>query len=261
MTTARDTGAAAPEAKAGWALFLDFDGTLTEIARHPEEVIVAADLASLMTRIKEHCAGALALVSGRAIADLDRFFAPAQFDAAGLHGMEMRIAGQKHGASTANDDALRRVVPALAARFSSESGLLLENKGVAIAAHWRQAPEKAELALGLMEQALRELGSGFRLQSGKSVCEIVATAADKGQAIETFMRQPPYLGRRPLFIGDDLTDEHGFRSVNEAGGVSVKVGSGETIAGYRLAGPSDVLSSLRGWASGAAIRPEQDFCS
>ena len=250
-----------PHPDENWALFLDFDGTLTEIVRRPEEVVVAADLAAVMVRLGERCGGALALVSGRKITDLDRFFAPSRFDAAGLHGMEMRVAGTAFGAPRDHGADLQLVLPGLAERFAAEPGLLLEDKGVAIAAHWRQAPEKADAALGLMQAAVQQLGAGFRLQLGKSVCEIVAAAADKGQAIETLMRTAPYLGRRPLFIGDDLTDEHGFRAVNAAGGVSVKVGAGETIAGYRLAGPANVLSTLRDWAAGRAISPEQDFAS
>ena len=119
--------------------------------------------------------------------------------------------------------------------------------------HWREAPERAGDALAAMNAIVGELGGAYRVQRGKAVAEIVPVGASKGVAISTFLLEPPYRDRCPVFLGDDLTDEHGFEVVNAAGGISVHVGVEPTRARYRVSSPVEVRAQLRRWADGAPI--------
>ncbi len=248
------------EAAAGaWALFLDFDGTLADIAEHPEAVSFPSTLASLLARLRDQLDGALAIISGRPVAVLDRFLAPHQFDMAGLHGAEIRMGGRIAHSGAAPSSELRKAAQALSDRLPSDPGLFVEDKGHSIAVHWRRAPQHEEAALKLAGEAVSGLGPLYRLQKGKAVAEILPANSDKGRAIEILLDQPPYRARRPIFIGDDLTDEDGFGVVNQLNGISVRVGPGVTAAQYRLADPQAVRNRLTVWAEGGPIKPERDF--
>lgn len=230
------------------ALFIDFDGTLVEIAETPEAVRVDAALSAMLARLRDGLGGALAIVSGRSLQALDGFLAPERFDAAGLHGLERRAAGIVQPCRPADHPELRARVERL--RAEAPAGLLLEDKGCSAALHWRLTPHLATEAVRLMTEAAAALGPAYRLQEGKAVLEILPASAGKGGAIRTFLRTAPYLGRQPIFIGDDRTDEDGFAAVEEAGGVSVKIGPGKTLARRRLAGPADLRVRLAAWARG-----------
>jgi trehalose 6-phosphate phosphatase len=238
-----------PAAEPGWALFLDFDGTLVDIAERPDAVVVDPSLTPILSRLKERLGGALALVSGRPIAFLDARLAGA-FDAAGLHGIEHRIAGRLTPCRPEDHPELRRAVERLQARFAAPDGILVEDKGCSVAVHWRMAPDRADLARAAAEATAAALGGAYRIQYGKAVAEILPAASGKGWVIERFLEEPPYRGRRPIFVGDDLTDEHGFGIVNARGGVSVRIGEGATIAQCRLATPEELRRSLAEWAAG-----------
>lgn len=230
-----------------WAFFLDVDGTLIDIADAPDLVHVDERLPRLLEEVRCASGGALALVSGRSLADLDRLFAPMRFPAAGLHGAERRDArGRLHVRPRA--PALDAVAARLAAWCSSRPGTLLEDKGGAVALHYRMAPRQANAARVEVEAALGTLGTCYVLQAGKCVLEIKPRGASKSRAIDEFMAEEPFAGRRPVFVGDDLTDEDGFRAAREHGGLAIVVGEiADTGAQYRLADAVAVQRWLGDW--------------
>lgn len=228
-----------------WALFLDVDGTLLEIAAAPEDVFVPTRTVEMLSKLYERLGGALALVSGRAIADLDRLFRPLRLPAAGAHGAERRSASgrttHRHGDSGALEPARRL----LAGWAGANEGVLLEDKGAALALHYRGAPNLESDAQRVVAEAASRVGPNFVIQEGKKVLEIKPRATDKGRAIAEFMREEPFEGRVPVFIGDDLTDEHGFARVNELGGHSIAVGAvHDTVARWHLPNEARVLDWL-----------------
>ncbi|MBP1180156.1 trehalose-phosphatase [Methylobacterium sp. PvR107] len=238
------------------ALFLDFDGTLAEIAPRPDAVQVAPGLVDTLERLRERLGGALAIVTGRPVSVIDDFLAPARLDAAGLHGVERRVDGRLSGGRAEDHPDLRRQVEYLQAESAALANVLIEDKGASVAVHWRLAnSEDAGRAETLVKAAADALGSPYRLQLGKAVGEIVPAQATKAHAIRAFLEQAPYAGRRPVFFGDDRTDEIAFASVNEDGGIAVRVGDGDTVAGRRLPDPSAVRALLLDWAEGGTIDP------
>ena len=223
------------------AFFLDVDGTLLEFKSRPEDVVADDSLRALLARVRADAGGALALVSGRTLADLDRIVSPLLLPAAGTHGAELRFAdGHRETTESTVLDAVR----AVAKRFVEEhSGLSLEDKGASLAIHYRTAPEWSADIADFLERLVVQ--DDLMVQHGKMVAEVKTARSDKGKAIDVLMQSPPFAGRTPLFIGDDLTDEHGFRVVRKRDGVSIKVGTGNTLAQYRLNDPEEVLDFLR----------------
>ncbi|POR41370.1 trehalose-phosphatase [Methylobacterium sp. V23] len=240
-----------------FALYLDFDGTLVEIAPKPDQVRVDPALAPALEKLRTRLGGALAIVTGRPIRVIDDFLVPARFDVAGLHGVERRVDGVVSGGSAEDHPALRAQVPALHAAVTDLEHVLIEDKGASVAVHWRLAtPSDAAAGEEAVKAAAVALGSAYRLQLGKAVGEIVPASATKGHAIRALAENPPYAGRRAIFLGDDLTDEKAFAVINETGGVSVRIGGAETIASRRLIDPEDVRRLLYAWAEGAPIDPD-----
>jgi trehalose 6-phosphate phosphatase len=232
----------------GLAIFLDLDGTLVDIAEHPERIVVNATLREMLARLQQACGGAVALVSGRSIAGIDRHLAPLALPVAGQHGLERRTA-----AGICIELAGRELLPpvrqALDALLDNLAGVLVEDKGMALAVHYRQRPVLASW----LHRSLRQLVAarpGLALLRGKRVVEIKPAGADKGRAIADFLAEAPYHGRRPVFVGDDITDEAGFAAVNAAGGITVKVGAGSTAANHRLPDVEAVLDWLNGITKG-----------
>lgn len=226
------------------ALFLDFDGTLVDLAPRPDAVTVEPGLADAMATVARRLDGAFAVVTGRSIAAVDSFFAPHRFDVAGLHGAELRIGGTDVAAAPPPP----RFRDEVAALRAAADGLVVEDKGTTVALHWRLAPQLRGHAQALAAAALGRLGEGWRLQTGKAVVEILPASAGKGRAIATLLGLAPYHGRVPVFVGDDDTDEHGFAAVIAAGGLAVRVGEGTTLAPHRLAGPAELRAALTTWA-------------
>jgi trehalose 6-phosphate phosphatase len=229
------------------ALFLDFDGTLAEIVERPDAVAVDPALPGQLAALRDRFGGALALVSGRAVATLDGFLAPYRGDAAGLHGVERRVGGRFFGCEPDAHPALRAGVAQLKLAVAAWEGVIVEDKGCSVALHWRLAPDHAAESHALMLRLADTLGADYRLQAGKAVAEILPASAGKGGVIARLMEEAPYRGRRPVFVGDDLTDEDGFAVVNAMGGLSVRVGAGETIAAVRLESPAAVRAALPRW--------------
>ena len=228
------------------ALFLDFDGTLADLAAQPEAVRVADDLVALLRLLFSEVDGALAIVSGRRLSDLDQFLRPLELPSAAEHGAQRRLAdGQL--VSVAPPD-VQHAIKVASARVTQHVGLRLEIKDAAVALHYRQAPELQSLCLQVMTEALAA-STGVELLSGKYVFEIKPAGVSKGTAIAAFMRDAPFVGRVPLFAGDDVTDEAGFAAVQSLGGAGIKVGDGATLAHYRCASPA----ALRQWLHEACL--------
>ncbi len=231
------------------ALFLDVDGTLLSIAAHPDAVYVPAQLLFLLEQLEERLNGAVALISGRTISDLDGLFAPLKLPSAGVHGLERR-GGDGVVHQVAGSELLDSLRAPLAEFVEAREGLLLEDKRQSLALHYRNAPayeaEIKALLVGLVEAS----PSPLELKRGKMVVEVKPGGANKGTAIEAFMAEPPFVGRLPVFIGDDVTDEDGFRSVNRMGGLSIRVGFDEnSAAAYCLPDEDAVVAWLRPWVA------------
>ncbi len=238
-----------PPLDAGAAVFLDVDGSLLEIAPRPDLVQVPSVLPGLLGEVAQQRGGALALVSGRPLRELDLLFQPWRGAAAGLHGSERRRADGTldHRINLAAAAALDRIRPRLAAVASDGSGLILEDKQGALALHYRAAPERAAHILAVARALQREVGTTLRLIAGKMVVEFHPRSADKGTTIAAFMGELPFLGRRPVFVGDDVTDEDGFAEIDRRGGIAIRVGPPTaTLAGYGLASVPGVLAWLTG---------------
>ncbi|PBB33257.1 trehalose-phosphatase [Mesorhizobium sp. WSM3868] len=229
-----------------WALFLDIDGTLLEHAAHPDSVAVSAELRLLLQAVEHRLDGALAFITGRSIAAVDRLFEPLKLRIAGLYGLEHRLTpdGQIEAADEPADMA------ALADEIELElasKAVYVERKGPVLAIHTRAAPQLLARATELVETALARLPKGYRVIAGNAGVELMPLEAAKGAAIRRFMQLEPFTGRRPVFLGDDTSDENGFETVNAAGGISIRVRpQGETAARFAIA---DVASAIAWLAS------------
>ena len=242
-----------------WAVFLDFDGTLVDIAEEPTAIVVPTGLGETLERLKGRMGGALALISGRSMSDIDGFLSPHSFDAAAIYGATHRVGDIIDLQSGKDTDRLRPAVARLSRVLNSFDGILIEDKGCAVAVHWRKAPNREPMIIDLVGSVIFELAPGFRLQLGKAVAEIAPLHADKGQAIKSILATPTYRDRRPIYIGDDLADLAAFDMVSSLGGVSVQVGSDASAAPYWLPDPASVRLRLESWAAGMPVDPKRDF--
>ena len=234
------------------ALFLDFDGTLVELAAQPEAVLLSPDLIPVLAQLAVRLSGALAIVSGRPLTELDNFLAPLRLPVAAEHGAQQRLVSGEVVKLAAPD--LQEVAQRVTALAQRHPGLRAEIKSAAIALHYRHAPGLEALALQAMTEAAGSTPQ-LELLRGKYVFEIKPAGISKGSAIEAFMTAPPFAGRLPLFAGDDVTDEAGFSAVQQLGGHGIKVGEGATLANYRCATPAAMLQWLQ------AAGHEQAFAS
>jgi trehalose 6-phosphate phosphatase len=223
------------------ALFLDFDGTLVELAETPGAIRVPAALGPALDRLRHRLGGRLAIVSGRSLADLERHLPAAGIAFAGSHGLELQLAGGPRlplSAPIGLDDVRVRVEAFAAAT----PGLIVEGKPAGIALHYRLAPGEGPRADAFMSALARE--KGFDLQRGAMVAELRPAGATKGDALKAFMTEPGFAGARPWFVGDDLTDEHGFAAAASLAGAGILVGPArDTAARYRL----DSVHAVREW--------------
>ena len=226
-----------------WAWFLDVDGTLLDIEEHPDLVSADRRLRDLLKRLVDVYDGAVALISGRSLEQLDTIFGALGIAAAASHGLELRpVSG-----TISN---LAQAVPALQSKqiaefVASRPGLVMERKPFSIGVHYRARPELEQEVCDRIGRIQEGVEDAFKLQRGKMMVELLPQAANKGNAIRTFMSAPPFLGRRPVFLGDDVTDEPGFAAVNAMGGLSIRIGeSDETAAQWRLANVSETRTWL-----------------
>lgn len=236
-----------PPPQADWAYFLDFDGTLVDIAPRPEAIRVSDGLCDLLSSLSAVAGGALAVITGRSLADLDRHLALPEVPAAGVHGLELRGGTRPQMSDlSARRHALAEVRAGAEQLARKHVDLRVEDKGEAIAVHYRAVPELGPEVLNALASTVAEAGEILTLLNGKMVVEVKPTAANKGAAVEAFLSSPPFAGKRPCFIGDDVTDEDGFRVCNDRGGISIHVGPPDaaTEARYRLASPAAVHAWL-----------------
>src|SRR5688572_11061374 len=228
------------------ALFLDVDGTLLEIAATPDRVRVPASLRTTLQLTFERAGGACALLSGRSLADLDELFSPCVFPASGRHGLEVRLPSRNVIRPELDPSVLDRARHWLGILHKENRGLLLEDKGVALAMHYRLAPKLAPEVEVVMNEMAVDLGEAFIVRPGKCVYELMPRGFDERSAIQMLMKEREFAGRTPVFVGDDPTDEVGFQAVNEMGGHSIRVGNLEkTAAKYRFSSVSTVVAWLR----------------
>lgn len=208
------------------ALFLDVDGTLLDLAATPDAVSVPADLIATLARVESKLAGALALVSGRTIGDLDRLFDPLRLRASGVHGAQMRSQPDQPAQSV--PDAVQ-LPPSLETSVRSAirhfPGLLVENKGFSLTVHYRGNPQAAQWLRETLEELILATPSwGLELLNAHYAFELKPPSFNKGKSIALFLREAPFHGRRPMFIGDDTTDEAGFAEVAARGGCAYSIG-------------------------------------
>lgn len=224
----------------GSALFLDFDGTLAELANRPDAVRIPPDLPHLLDALHERLGGALAIVTGRARIDLQRWLPVAHWPGAFEHGA-LRVGTDGVERLSVTPD-LGPVVLAAQALVAQHPTLLLEVKQTALALHYRAAPDLGPVCETTLALAIAE-HPGLRLLHGKAVVEVKGAHTGKDLAIAAFMKETPFRGRRPVFAGDDVTDEPGFAVVQSHGGEGIKVGLGASAAQLRCESPQ----SLRDW--------------
>jgi trehalose 6-phosphate phosphatase len=229
-------------------LFLDVDGTLIDFASNPASVHVDSELKTLLSTLATGLGGALALVSGRSIAALDRLFDPLRPAAAGLHGIERRSAsGALHGDSRPDPrlDAARGVLRAFTA---ANPDTLLEDKGRALALHFNAAPRLETEARAAVRAIAVQLGERYHVLDGFMVVELKPRDLTKATAIEAFLQEAPFLHRKPVFIGDDVTDRDGFAAVEARGGMSIAVGN-RVRAQHHCENPRVVRAWLEAFAA------------
>ncbi len=240
-----ETGCPLPAPDKSWALFLDIDGTLLELAPTPSAVVVPPDLPGLLTDLGRVLDGAVALITGRSLADVDTLFAPLTLTAAGQHGAEIRIAGRERERLGLGNGVLKELMPRIEAFAAARPGILVESKGMTIAVHCRQVPEYQDELGAFLTALAAEHGDRLETIRGHRVFEIKPRNVSKRTAVEHLMRVAPFAGRLPLFIGDDRTDEDGFAAVRALGGHAIRVGPDQpSLATWRMADPVRVRAFL-----------------
>ncbi len=247
--------ASPPAPRPDWAYFLDIDGTLVDLSDSPIGASLGAGGRQLIDELYRAAGGAVALISGRSIADIDRLAPDLRLPAAGQHGIERRNAAgriSRHAFPAQELDWIRRE---LAAAVASHHGLVLEDKGLSLALHYRRAPRLGGFVHRLARSLAARVGPQYCLQTGKRIVELKPAGKDKGVAVQEFMQEEPFRGRTPVFVGDDSTDEYGFATVNRLHGHSVKVGPGRTAARWRLRDVRAVQAWLQQGPATAAVGP------
>lgn len=233
-----------PALPATATLFLDFDGTLVPIAERPDHIEVHPELPLLLEGLRGRLGGALAIITGRRLEDVDRRLAPFAFSGAGLHGAELRPAAGGAVQLQWNPDT-RALIEALRRRFADDPRILVEDKAACVAVHFRQAPERAQECRDALHALAHQ--AEFEIIAGKMVVEARPPGTGKGRALAALLQHPPFRGRQPVFVGDDVTDEEGFAAAAELGGWGVKIGPGPTLARYRF----DDAGALAHWLRAA----------
>jgi trehalose 6-phosphate phosphatase len=226
------------------AILLDIDGTLLDLAPTPREVWVPPGLAKTLNRLHRRASGALAMVSGRSLNDIDLIFAPDQFPAVGGHGAEMRVTSESEAVATHAPPMDKELKRRLAAIARLSPGILLEDKGYSLALHYRLAPHAEKAIYEAVSLIRADLPNApIEVLPGKCVCEIKHSGFTKATGVLELMTHEPFKGRRPLFIGDDVTDESVFAIMPDLGGFAFSVGR----RAKGVAGHFDEPSDVRAW--------------
>jgi trehalose 6-phosphate phosphatase len=227
------------------AILLDIDGTLLDLAPTPREVWVPPGLAKTLEGLLQRTSGALALVSGRSLNDIDLIFAPEQFPAVGGHGAEMRLSADSEAVATHAPPMDKELKRRLAAIAKLSPGILLEDKGYSLALHYRLAPHAEKAIYEAVSLIRADLPNApIEVLPGKCVCEIKHAGFNKASGVLELMKHEPFKGRRPIFIGDDVTDETVFAIMPDLNGLAFSVGRrAKGVAGH-FDEPSDVRAFL-----------------
>ena len=228
---------------AGYSFFLDFDGTLVDMTATPTDVRRDAELIELLRKLSATLDGALALISGRPIAQLDALLAPLQLPMAGLHGLERRDSLGEPQHSVVDTTWVAAARWQLRLHVDAHPGLLLEDKGLVLALHYRNAPQHEAASRAIIEKLRGALPPQVEILEGDSVLEIRPSVEDKGTAIKAFMSEAPFAGKKPLFIGDDISDRPAIAAVIRLGGTAICVGD-RIVAPWRLPTPAAVRQWL-----------------
>jgi trehalose 6-phosphate phosphatase len=227
------------------AILLDIDGTLLDLAPTPREVWVPPDLAKTLNRLLVRTNGALALVSGRSLNDIDLIFAPDQFPAVGGHGAEMRITGDSEAVATHAPPMDKELKRRLAVIAKLSPGILLEDKGYSLALHYRLAPHAEKAIYAAVSLIRADLPNApIEVLPGKCVCEIKHSGFTKATGVRELMKHEPFKGRRPIFIGDDVTDETVFAIMPDMNGLAFSVGRRAMGVNGHFDAPNDVRAFL-----------------
>ncbi|PWB81943.1 MAG: trehalose-phosphatase [Methylocystaceae bacterium] len=236
-----------------YAVFLDFDGTVVELADHPDAVRVDVATVRLLEALGDRVGRALAVISGRDIDVVDKMLHPLVLPVAGVHGLQRRdAAGRLHRAAL-DPAELGSIYLLIEEAIGKERGVFIERKVGAVALHYRLRPELERRCRDIVESVIWRRPE-LQLLQGKMVFEIRLDGADKGDVIEAFLHEPPFAGRTPIFAGDDVTDEAGFAVVNARGGISIKIGANSTLARFRAAD----VRELHAWLSALAHEPREE---
>lgn len=237
-----------------FAVLLDVDGTILDIAPTPKQVTAPQSLLRTLSAINDRVDGALALVSGRPVAELDLIFAPLQLAAIGGHGAEIRLlagGGVLERFAKPLDQAIKGRLKDIAARHA---GVTVEDKGYSVALHYRQAPTQEPDVVEEVRRACEDAPPGsIEILPGRAVIEVKSAGFDKGTAVRLLMSRPPFVGRRPIFVGDDKTDEAAFAVVPEFNGIAVSVGRKVPGAQDRFRSPAEVRQWLEHLAESATV--------
>jgi trehalose 6-phosphate phosphatase len=221
-----------PSVSANSAIFVDFDGTLVDIAPRPELVRVEPRVRHLLESLSGQFDDAVAVVTGRPLDVVDGFLAPLKLAVAAEHGSVRRDASGRVHTDEGGAEAVEAAAARLAPLVAANPGLLLERKLASVALHYRQRPELAAQCQAAVEEAVAN-ADGLVILPGKMVFELKPTGIDKGVAVRAFLAEAPFEGRVPIYMGDDVTDEHAFAAVNALGGITIKIDDGDTQAQYR----------------------------
>ena len=231
-----------PRLTPGHALFLDFDGTLVDIASQPDAVRVEDGVVPALQSLHHCLQGALAIITGRTLADIDHYLAPLRLNVASEHGAQHRHLSATGVARSVSSPDLRATEQRLKAALLQYPGLLLETKTAGLALHYRHAPALESICSKLMDDIARDM-PGMEILRGKCVLELKPAGPNKGRAVQEFMQLPAFKGRTPIFVGDDVTDEAAFVAVQQLGGVGIKVGHGTSVAAMRC----ESAAQVRAW--------------
>ena len=213
----------------GYAIFLDLDGTIVEIVEHPDLTRVAPATLRLLEALRDKSRNAVAVISGRELAVIDRLLHPLRLPAAGVHGLERRDSmGVTHVSEPLD---LQPITFVLEKNIGDESGVVVERKPGAVAVHYRLRPDLERRCCEIVEELVGQRAD-LHILHGKMVFEIIQKGLNKGDVITAFLNEPPFRGRIPVFAGDDVTDEAGFAAVNRRGGISIKVGPQKSEARF-----------------------------
>ncbi|PPC87592.1 MAG: trehalose-phosphatase [Hyphomicrobium sp.] len=225
-----------------FSFFLDIDGTLAEIARLPELAVVSPETQNILALLFKITDGALAVVSGRQLDDIDRMIGLPFLPAAGIHGAQLRLPGKPILLNDSCTAELDDVHIRLREGLHDVEGILWERKPLSVAIHYRAIPNESQRIIALAHQVVKNR-PGLKVITGKMIVEILPASSDKGQAVTQLMSYPPFKGRTPFFAGDDTTDEDAFIAINSMDGISAKIGSGPSIAKFGF----ENSEALRAW--------------